>query len=316
MRGWYPIELLHFPIRSFEQCDRKYANLRGSLGQSRNSYYEQCTARAGRALRRVLRVAGGRRRRARARPEGEVARARHAPPRRVADLREAGGALSFARPTVSTTRPTPSTSPRSARPTSSGSSGDSTCSSLASSRSNAAGRGDAKNRRRCDGVCGGAGREARPHRARARRGGRDRRPDRLPPECRGRFRGRDRQRLPGRDDRDPRVVRAQRLPPPDPRAGGGAAPGRVGDADGAARRDRARRGLGDQQRRGRVLVAARRFAEGGAGRRPEAVRDRRGVLALVRAAAGRRLVLRGTDDAASLPAGADQRSRRASIGPW
>ncbi len=41
LRGWYPIELLHFPIRSYEQCDRKYANLRGALGQSRNSYYEE-----------------------------------------------------------------------------------------------------------------------------------------------------------------------------------------------------------------------------------------------------------------------------------
>lgn len=40
LRGWYPVELLHFPIRSFEQCDRKYAHLRGALGQSRNSYYE------------------------------------------------------------------------------------------------------------------------------------------------------------------------------------------------------------------------------------------------------------------------------------
>jgi hypothetical protein len=40
LRGWYPVELLHFPIRSFEQCERKYSNLRGSLGQSRNSYYE------------------------------------------------------------------------------------------------------------------------------------------------------------------------------------------------------------------------------------------------------------------------------------
>jgi hypothetical protein len=40
LRGWYPVELLHFPIRSFEQCDRKYANLRGALGESRNSYYE------------------------------------------------------------------------------------------------------------------------------------------------------------------------------------------------------------------------------------------------------------------------------------
>jgi hypothetical protein len=40
LRGWYPVELLHFPLRSFEQCDRKYANLRDALGVSRNSYYE------------------------------------------------------------------------------------------------------------------------------------------------------------------------------------------------------------------------------------------------------------------------------------
>jgi hypothetical protein len=40
LRGWYPIEFLHFPIRSFEQSDRKYAHLRASLGQSRNKYYE------------------------------------------------------------------------------------------------------------------------------------------------------------------------------------------------------------------------------------------------------------------------------------
>jgi hypothetical protein len=40
MRGWYPIEFLHFPIRSLEQCERKYRNLRDSLGESRNAYYE------------------------------------------------------------------------------------------------------------------------------------------------------------------------------------------------------------------------------------------------------------------------------------
>jgi hypothetical protein len=40
MRGWYPIEFLHFPIRSFDQCDRKYANLRAALGESRNAYYD------------------------------------------------------------------------------------------------------------------------------------------------------------------------------------------------------------------------------------------------------------------------------------
>jgi hypothetical protein len=40
LRGWYPIEFLHFPIRSFEQCDRKYGNLRAALGESRNAYYD------------------------------------------------------------------------------------------------------------------------------------------------------------------------------------------------------------------------------------------------------------------------------------
>ncbi len=40
MRGWYPIEFLHFPLRSFDQFDRKYANLRSALGQSRNAYYD------------------------------------------------------------------------------------------------------------------------------------------------------------------------------------------------------------------------------------------------------------------------------------
>jgi hypothetical protein len=41
LRGWYPVELLHFPIRSLEQCDRKYMHLRSSLGQSRNAYYDE-----------------------------------------------------------------------------------------------------------------------------------------------------------------------------------------------------------------------------------------------------------------------------------
>ena len=41
LRGWYPIELLHFPIRSFEQFDRKYDHLQTALGQGRNAYYEQ-----------------------------------------------------------------------------------------------------------------------------------------------------------------------------------------------------------------------------------------------------------------------------------
>jgi hypothetical protein len=41
MRGWYPIEFLHFPIRSYEQCERKYRNLESSLGTRRNAYYEE-----------------------------------------------------------------------------------------------------------------------------------------------------------------------------------------------------------------------------------------------------------------------------------
>ena len=41
LRGWYPIEFLHFPIRSFEQCERKYSNMTAALGESRNAYYDQ-----------------------------------------------------------------------------------------------------------------------------------------------------------------------------------------------------------------------------------------------------------------------------------
>ena len=41
LRGWYPIEFLHFPLRSYEQCERKYRNLLGALGGTRNSYYEE-----------------------------------------------------------------------------------------------------------------------------------------------------------------------------------------------------------------------------------------------------------------------------------
>jgi hypothetical protein len=46
LRGWYPVEFLHFPIRSLEQCERKYTNLLSALGANRNSYYDE----VGRAL--------------------------------------------------------------------------------------------------------------------------------------------------------------------------------------------------------------------------------------------------------------------------
>jgi hypothetical protein len=41
LRGWYPIEFFHFPLRSLEQADRKYEHLRTSLGATRNAYYEE-----------------------------------------------------------------------------------------------------------------------------------------------------------------------------------------------------------------------------------------------------------------------------------
>jgi hypothetical protein len=41
LRGWYPIELFHFPIRSFDQFDRKYSHLEASLRTGRNAYYEE-----------------------------------------------------------------------------------------------------------------------------------------------------------------------------------------------------------------------------------------------------------------------------------
>jgi hypothetical protein len=41
LRGWYPIEFLHFPIRSFEQFERKYVHLWSALGDNRNSYYDE-----------------------------------------------------------------------------------------------------------------------------------------------------------------------------------------------------------------------------------------------------------------------------------
>jgi Glycosyl transferase family 2 len=41
LRGWYPIELMHFPIRSFQQFENKYTNLGTSLRTGRNAYYEE-----------------------------------------------------------------------------------------------------------------------------------------------------------------------------------------------------------------------------------------------------------------------------------
>ena len=81
------------------------------------------------------------------------------------------------------------------------------------------------------------------------------------------------------------------------------APGGVGHAHGAPRGDRAGCRLGHQLRRGRVLVAAWRHAEGGLRDDSGAVRRRAGMLAALPASTRGRAVLRGADDRPSLQAG-------------
>jgi len=101
LRGWYPIELLHFPIRSFEQCDRKYSHLRDSLGQSRNAYYEE-VARArkeGRFREHYESLVIGDEALERGLKEGSLVldtRLRDA----LRTLRDGGGPLAFPEPTV------------------------------------------------------------------------------------------------------------------------------------------------------------------------------------------------------------------------
>jgi hypothetical protein len=41
LRGWYPIEFFHFPVRSFEQCERKYSHQRVAAGQTPSPYYDR-----------------------------------------------------------------------------------------------------------------------------------------------------------------------------------------------------------------------------------------------------------------------------------
>jgi hypothetical protein len=40
LRGWYPIEFFHFPVRSLEQCERKYEHQQVAPGQSPSPYYD------------------------------------------------------------------------------------------------------------------------------------------------------------------------------------------------------------------------------------------------------------------------------------
>jgi Glycosyl transferase family 2 len=41
LRGWYPVEFFHFPVRSLEQCERKYRYQQVAPGQSPSPYYDR-----------------------------------------------------------------------------------------------------------------------------------------------------------------------------------------------------------------------------------------------------------------------------------
>jgi hypothetical protein len=44
LRGWYPIEFFHFPVRSLEQCERKYAHQQTGPGKTPSPYYDRVRA--------------------------------------------------------------------------------------------------------------------------------------------------------------------------------------------------------------------------------------------------------------------------------
>jgi hypothetical protein len=41
LRGWYPVEFFHFPVRSVEQCERKYSYQQVAPGQTPSPYYDR-----------------------------------------------------------------------------------------------------------------------------------------------------------------------------------------------------------------------------------------------------------------------------------
>jgi hypothetical protein len=41
LRGWYPVEFFHFPVRSLEQCERKYTHQQVAPGESPSPYYDR-----------------------------------------------------------------------------------------------------------------------------------------------------------------------------------------------------------------------------------------------------------------------------------
>jgi glycosyl transferase family 2 len=44
LRGWYPIEFFHFPVRSYEQCERKYEHQQTGPGETPSPYYDRVRA--------------------------------------------------------------------------------------------------------------------------------------------------------------------------------------------------------------------------------------------------------------------------------
>jgi hypothetical protein len=44
LRGWYPVEFFHFPVRSLEQCERKYTHQQTGPGQTPSPYYDRVRA--------------------------------------------------------------------------------------------------------------------------------------------------------------------------------------------------------------------------------------------------------------------------------
>jgi Glycosyl transferase family 2 len=44
LRGWYPVEFFHFPVRSLEQCERKYSHQQTGPGQTPSPYYDHVRA--------------------------------------------------------------------------------------------------------------------------------------------------------------------------------------------------------------------------------------------------------------------------------
>ena len=44
LRGWYPVEFFHFPVRSLGQCERKYRHQQIAEGQTPSPYYDRVRA--------------------------------------------------------------------------------------------------------------------------------------------------------------------------------------------------------------------------------------------------------------------------------